>query len=303
MKDKDLLIRFESYLLTEKRVAKNTFDAYRRDLEQLFVFFKKNKLALREVTTDDLRRFLKYVKESGLSARSMARKISCFKTFFFYINEYFDLPNAAEQLITPKLDKKLPYHLSEKEIEKLFQVADMDHTESGIRNKMILYLLYVSGARISELVQLKIDQIDFSSGFIMIPGKGGKERMVPIAEHILEMVKEYLRKIHPVLTSKEGKRPGSEHLFPTYYGKKLRPITRQSFWMYLKRLAFEAEINKELSPHMLRHSLATHLLKKGADLRSLQLFLGHEQLATVQIYTHVETSHLRKIYDDKHPRS
>jgi len=302
VKDKNLVTRFESYLLTERRVAQNTFDAYRRDLDQLFRFLKRKRISLQVVTSQDLKDFLKVLKQEGLAARSMARKISCFKTFFLYLNEYYDIDNPAEQLITPKMEKKLPHFFSEKEIEKLFKVADKDRTELGIRNKVMLYLLYTSGARISELTNLKISNLDFSTGFILIPGKGGKERMVPIPKHIMTIVKEYLEVIYPLLTSKAQKGT-TDYLFPTYYGKKLRAITRQSFWMYLKRLAFEAKIKKELSPHKLRHSLATHLLKNGANLRSLQMLLGHEQLTTVQIYTHVETSHLRKVYDEKHPRS
>lgn len=302
MKDRSLVTKFESYLLTERRVAQNTFDAYSRDLEQLFKFLKRQKISLQKAAPADLKEYLKLLKKEGLAARTMARKISCFKTFFLYLNEYYDIDNPAEQLITPKLETKLPQFFTEKEIEKLFHVADQDRSELGIRNKVMLYLLYTSGARISELTNLKISHIDFLSGFIKIPGKGGKERMVPIPEHVLAILKEYLEVIYPLLTSKAEKST-TEYVFPTYYAKKLRPMTRQSFWMYLKRLAFEAKIKKELSPHKLRHSLATHLLKNGANLRSLQLLLGHEHLTTVQIYTHVETSHLRKVYDDKHPRS
>ncbi len=303
MKDRTLLTKFESYLLTERRVAQNTFDAYRRDLEQLWGYIKKQKLTFQTVDTHDLKEFLKVLKKEGLTARSMARKISCFKTFFLYLDEYYDTGNPAETLITPKLEKKLPQHLTEKEIEQLFSAANQDRSEVGIRNKVMLYLLYVSGTRISELAHLKTSQVDFESGFITVPGKGGKERMVPIPHYVLDILKEYLEVIYPLLLNKEGSKLSTEFLFPTYYGKKLRPITRQSFWMYLKKLAFEGNIKKDISPHKLRHSLATHLLKNGADLRSLQLLLGHEQLTTVQIYTHVETSHLRKIYDDKHPRS
>jgi len=303
MTDKRLITKFESYLLTERRVAQNTFDAYSRDLEQLSLFLKKRTVTFKTIEPQDLKDFLKLLKKDGLTARSMARKISCFKTFFLYLDEYFDIANPTEQLILPKLEKKLPQYLTEKEIEKLFRVADLDKTPLGVRNKVMLYLLYTSGTRISELVHLTISHIDFSNGFIMVPGKGGKERMIPLPKHMLTIVHNYLEQVFPLLTSKEGQELTTDYVFPTYYGKKLRPMTRQSFWMYLKRLSFEADIKKDLSPHKLRHSLATHLLKNGADLRSLQLLLGHEQLTTVQIYTHVETSHLRKIYDDKHPRS
>jgi integrase/recombinase XerD len=303
MKDKSLITKFESYLLTERRVAQNTFTAYKRDLEQLFLFLKQQKISIQKAQPADLKAFLKVLKTEGLTARSMARKISSFKTFFLYLDEYYDIPNPTEQLITPKMEKKLPDFLTEKEVAILFKYADKDQTELGIRNKIMLYLLYVSGARISELVHLKISQVDFSSGFITLPGKGGKERMVPVPVYMMDLLKYYLEAVHPLLLKKEGQQFVSDFIFPSYYSKKIGALTRQSFWMYLKRLTFEANIKKDISPHKLRHSLATHLLKNGADLRSLQLLLGHEQLTTVQIYTHVETSHLRKIYDDKHPRS
>jgi integrase/recombinase XerD len=300
--NKDLIAKFESYLLTERRVAHNTFQAYQRDLEQLAHFLKERLVTFDKTTLQDLKDFLKVLKEDGLKAKSMARKISCFKTFFLYLNQYFDISNPAEQLISPKLESKLPQYLSEKEIELLLKAADSEITAIGFRNKVMLYLLYVTGMRISELTHLKVTQLDFSSGFIVISGKGGKERMVPVPQHMLTLLGNYLNQVYPLLINKDSA-TATDYLFPSYYGKKLQALTRQSFFMYLKDLTIKAGIKKELSPHQLRHSLATHLLKKGANLRSLQMLLGHEQIATVQIYTHIETSHLRKIYDDKHPRS
>jgi integrase/recombinase XerD len=302
MNNKEMLVKFESYLLTERRVAQNTFQAYQRDLEQLSYFLKERLVTFDTATLQDLKDFLKFLKEDGLKAKSMARKISCFKTFFLYLNQYFDITNPAEQLISPKLESKLPHYLSEKEIELLLKAADAETTDVGFRNKVMLYLLYGTGMRISELTHLKVTQLDFSSGFIVISGKGGKERMIPVPQHMLTLLSQYLQHVYPLLVSKDTLKK-TDYLFPSYYGKKLQAITRQSFFMYLKDLTIKAGIKKELSPHQLRHSLATHLLKKGANLRSLQMLLGHEQLATVQIYTHIETSHLRKIYDAKHPRS
>jgi integrase/recombinase XerD len=300
MDNKALLEKFENYLLTERRVAHNTFEAYQRDLEQLAYFLHERLVTFEKTTLQDLKDFLKVLKEDGL--KSMARKISCFKTFFLYLSQYFDIPNPAEQLISPKLESKLPQYLSEKEIELLLKAADAEVTDVGFRNKVMLYLLYVTGMRISELTHLKVTQLDFSSGFIVISGKGGKDRMVPVPQHMLTLLSHYLEQVYPLLINKDSTTK-TDYLFPSFYGKKLQALTRQSFFIYLKDLTLKAGIKKELSPHQLRHSLATHLLKKGANLRSLQMLLGHEQLATVQIYTHIETSHLRKIYDDKHPRS
>ncbi len=303
MNDQDFVTNFYSYLLTEKCVSKNTFDAYKRDLEKFLGFINTQQVALKAISLEHFKEFLKVLKEEGLAARSMARKISTFKTFFGYLSDRHGFENAAEHLLIPRIEKKLPNHLTETEIEQLFSTADEDETPLGIRNKVMLYLLYVSGMRISELVHLGISDLDLASGFILIRGKGGKERMVPVPEPTVAMLHEYLNGTYLALITKDGHQQATEYLFVTYYGQELRPMTRQSFWMYLKKLSQQAGIQKDLSPHTLRHSLATHLLKNGAHLRSLQLLLGHEQLATVQIYTHMETSHLRKIYDEKHPRS
>ncbi|MCF7900058.1 tyrosine recombinase [Candidatus Babeliales bacterium] len=303
MTDQDYFIKFQSYLLTERRVAKNTFEAYKSDLDQLSLFLKQKKITLKKLITTDLKDFLKILKKEHLTARSMARKISCYKTFFLYLHEYHNFENSAQDLITPKLERKLPLYISEKEIEILFKKADEDKTDNGIRNKVMLYLLYVTGMRISELTNLTLSHLNLSEGFVRIPGKGGKERMVPVPHHMTEILHDYLNSVYPKLLIRENKKMISDYLFPTYYSKALKSMSRQSFWIYLKEVAQQAGITKDLSPHKLRHSLATHLLKNGANLRSLQMLLGHEQLNTVQIYTHVETSHLRKIYDDKHPRS
>jgi len=303
MRNRDLITKFESYLLTERRVSQNTFNAYSQDLDQLIQFFKKKKTTIQDATPEDLKSFLKALKQDGVGARSRARKISCFRNFFKFLSEYYDMVDPTTHLLTPRLDKKLPGYLTEKEIGKLFKAAEQENTTVAVRNKVMLYFLYACGLRISELVNLTTSHLDFSTGFLTVPGKGGKERMVPLPEHMAVLLKEYLEVVYPKILEKEGKTLSTDYLFPTYYGGKLKAITRQSFWMYLKKLAFQAGIKKDISPHQLRHSLATHLLKNGADLRSIQLLLGHEQLSTVQIYTHVETSHLRKIYDDKHPRS
>ncbi|MFT6765398.1 MAG: integrase/recombinase XerD [Alteromonas naphthalenivorans] len=303
MKTKDYFTKFESYLLTEKRVAKNTFDAYRRDLEQFSVFLDTQKLALKKVTPTDLKAYLKYLNKEGIGARSAARKISTLKAFYIYLEDRYEIKNCAEELITPRLEQKLPKHLKEKEVEMLLSAAKEDDSDAGVRNCTMLYLLYVTGMRISELVHVTVSSVDFSSGFVTVPGKGGKERMVPLPHHMSELLKNYLKNVYPQLVTKKNTTLKTDYMFPTFYGGKLKAMSRQMFWIYLKDMGQRAGIKHELSPHQLRHSLATHLLKKGANLRSLQMLLGHENLTTVQIYTHVETEHLRKIYDKKHPRS
>ena len=168
---------------------------------------------------------------------------------------------------------------------------------------MIISLLYATGMRISELLSLTLNQINFSTGFIQITGKGNKERSIPLPQNMLQAIRNYLDKIYSQLISKEAKNHKPEYFFVSSYKKNIRPITRQACWMILKKILLKANINKKVSPHTLRHSLATHLLKNGANIRSIQLLLGHENLSTVQIYTHLEISEIRKIYDEKHPRS
>ena len=300
MKD-ELQHKFEVYLLTERRVAQNTFAAYKKDIEQFFSFLDKKKIIFKKAELSDLKSFLAYLKGLQLSARSMSRKISTLKVFYSWAQQYHGWQNYAQELIFPKLEKRLPSYLSEQEVGQLLKVADQDATDIGIRNKMMLYLLYVSGMRISELIHLKITDIHFDTGFIAVHGKGGKDRMIPIPIPILELLKKYIYEVHKSFLKRTKKQ--TDYLFPIIYGKKVKPISRQSFWGILNKLWEKTGNKRPISPHKLRHSLATHLLRRGADLRSLQLILGHENLSTVQIYTHVDTGYLRKIYDKKHPRS
>lgn len=296
-----IITKFYTYLLTEKRVSANTLSSYKHDIVQFVNFLRKRQIDdWKLVTIRDLKDFLHHLKLLGLSARSMSRKISSLKLLFSYLQQNYDIHNYALELSFPKIDKKLPNYLSEEDVEQLLQSALQDKSDIGERNKVMLYLLYVSGMRISELINLKLSNIHFDTGFVAVQGKGGKGRMVPIPHPVLELLQAYIKSIHASF-----KRCGreTEYLFPIYYAKKIKPISRQSFWIILKQLCKKAGINRSISPHTLRHSLATHMLKKGADLRSLQLLLGHETLATVHIYTHIETSYVRTVYDKKHPRS
>ena len=300
-----LVTQFEAYLLTEKRVAQNTFLAYKRDVAQLCSFLHKKKVALGQCTKAHLKMYLKAFKDEGLSAKSIARKISTLKLLFEFLHEHYKIPNAAQSLIFPKLEKTLPPYLSEQEVQSLLQAANKDNSLKGIRNKVMLYVMYASGMRVSELVALKIDQIHFDTGFIHLVGKGNKERMVPLPKNILELLRFYLDhayvKLFPEKLISQAKK--QNYLFIAVYQNQVKPLSRQSFWMILKKILQHVAIFKQVSPHSLRHSLATHLLKNGADIRSIQILLGHENLATVQVYTHLENSELRKVYDKKHPRA
>lgn len=291
------------FLLTEKRVSQNTFAAYRRDIEQLLNFLKSEKLTLKKCGKPQLKKFLRILKGAGLTAKTLSRKISSLKLFFSFLHDRFGFVNKAATLSFPKIEKKLPVYLTEEEIKHLFDIANKDNSFRGIRNKVMLSLLYASGMRVSELVSTKLEQIHFDTGFIAIMGKGNKERMVPIPQNVLDLIRFYLDTVYDKLLPKSAVETRRVYLFPISYQKQLKPISRQQFWSLLKQLIKKSGIKKNISPHTLRHSLATHLLKKGASIRLLQALLGHEQVTTVQIYTHLEDSQLRKVYDKKHPRA
>jgi integrase/recombinase XerD len=301
----DVVGQFHTYLLTEKRVAQNTFEAYRRDIDQFNGFLANNKVQLDSLNKKNINSFLKELKDQGLSAKSLSRKISSMKLFFKYLSEVHHFPNIAKTLVFPKVEKTLPNYLTEQEIEKLLLAANIDETDKGFRNKVMLYLLYATGMRVSELVGLTVEQLHLDSGFVRVVGKGSKERMIPLPKNILELLRFYLENIYFKLLPENARdmMGKKQHLFAALYNNQIKALSRQSFWILLKKVLAKAGILKNVSPHSLRHSLATHLLQKGADLRSLQMLLGHQNLSTVQVYTHLGNKQLRKIYDKKHPRA
>ncbi len=295
----EFFTKFESYLLTEKRVSENTFSAYKQDLNQFKQFCTTHNLSLDDIDLDSLKQFLLFLKTKGISARSQARKIATLKGLFAYGASRCDLINYAQELHSPKLKKNLPSALSEDEVMRLFAQAERDNSQIGKRNTTMLYLMYVTGMRVTELISLKITGVHRDSSVIAIEGKGGKQRMIPLPESMLELLCRYIDETRVEILNKRS----SDFLFPVWYGKKIKMLTRQAFWLIVKHLWKKACIERPMSPHTLRHSFATHMLQKGANLRSLQVLLGHEQLTTVQVYTHVDTSYLRAIYNKKHPRS
>jgi len=296
---KNIITKFEAYLLTEKCVSTHTHGAYKKDVQQYLDFLESKKIQLEKAKLSDLKLFLYHLKKEKFSARTICRKISALKTFYAYLQNIFNLENLTIDLTFPKTDRNLPNFLTEKEVESILASAAKCTSHINKRNYTMLLLLYVSGMRISELVQLKTSDIDFESGFVKISGKGGKERIVPIPLLVLKKINDYISTARKFLLKKKE----SCYLFPVIYGEKTKAISRQSFWTWLKQLCKKNGIKNTVSPHKFRHSLATHLLKNGADLRSLQHLLGHENISTVGIYTHLENSYVRKIYDKKHPRS
>jgi integrase/recombinase XerD len=286
---------FLEYLSVEKGLSPNTIQAYSHDLNKLFLFFQKEKIPWKSVKEPDLVRFIHHMSRSGLSARSLARLISSLKSFYRYlILDGVLKKNPAVNLTSPKSWLSLPKFLSIKEVESLLSQPKGDEAK-GIRDRAMLELLYATGLRVSELVSLRMSDVNLEDGFLFCRGKGGKERIVPLGESAKDAVSHYLAEARPGYLLKD-----SDFLFLTYRG---HPFTRQGFWKVLKKYAMEAKLEDKISPHVLRHSFATHLLERGADLRSVQLMLGHSQITTTQIYTHVSRKQLRNIYEKYHPRA
>lgn len=299
-----LVTKFEAYLLTEKRVSMHTFSAYKRDVMQcLSLLTITTDQALLAIDQETIRAYLLHLKQLRIGARSVARKLSALRLFFIYLGQMHGIPNPIEDIALPKVENKLPTFVGQEDVAVLLRVADSDTSRIGLRNRVMLYLMYVTGMRVSELTALQIDDLMLTDGFVLVRGKGGRQRHVPLPQSMIELIKEYLETAHPNVASRTKNGHITPYLFPITYAGLCKPLSRQAFWSILKDIWAKTGIDRPLSPHVLRHSLATHLLKGGADLRSLQLILGHENLSTVQVYTHVETTHLRDVYNKKHPRS
>lgn len=300
---KQLYQKFEQYIIVEKRLAKNTVQAYQNDLAQALDFFtSQGCLTFYDVKTATVSAFLYHIKFTlGVQARSSARKLSALKSLAKYLAQYHGIDNFTHQVSFPKIEKNLPQFLTQEQIVKLFEVTKKDQTALGKRNHLMITLAYVSGVRVSELVALKVSNINFDDHQIKVCGKGNKERIIPLHETICDMLAQYLQYDQPYIVA--GMKIDSDYIFPIMYAQQIKPMTRQSFWAILKEVVVQAGLPESISPHVLRHSIATHLLKNGANLRLLQVALGHKKIETVQVYTHVELSHIRILYDKFHPRA
>ncbi len=286
---------FLDFLSVEKGLSTNTILSYSRDLHKLFRFLKKEKIPWDSVQEEDLVRFIHHQSRAGLSSRSLGRLISTLKSFYkFLVLDDVIKKNPAVNLSSPKIWFKLPQFLTVEEVGSLLKRPD-EQKIRGIRDKAMLELLYATGLRASELVSLKIKDLNMEEGFLLCRGKGGKERIVPIGRSARYSIQKYLDEARLQIM----KEP-SDVLFLT---SRSGAFTRQGFWKMLKSYAKEAGLGLKISPHILRHSFATHLLERGADLRSVQLMLGHTQITTTQIYTHVSRERLRKVYEKYHPRA
>ncbi len=291
-----LMDQYLNYLLVEKGLSGNTIDSYARDLARYVRFLRANRIStIADTDTPVILKYLLTLRDQGLGIRSRGRHLVTLRGFYrFAVQEKVLKKDPVRIVELPKFGVKLPDVLSFEEIKKIIDLPDVQ-TPKGLRDAAMIELLYAAGLRVSELINVKISEINLESGFVRVFGKGAKERVVPIGSHAREKIQNYLVHGRPILL----KAVLSPYLFVARAGK---PMTRQGFWKLLKRYGVQAGIRKEITPHSLRHSFATHLLEGGADLRAVQMMLGHVDISTTQIYTHVARDHLKKMHEKYHPR-
>ena len=291
-----LIDEFCDALWLEDGLSRNTLDAYRRDLEQFALWLHQQcGKDLPEADHGEVQRYLAHQFQKKIRASSAARLLSSLKRLFRWLQRQNRIKvDPTLNIDTPKLPRNLPKSLTEADVESLLAAPDVQ-TPRGERDRAMLETLYASGLRVSELVTLKLPQVSQDMGVVRVLGKGSKERLVPLGEEALAWVKRYIASARPALLSGQG----SDDLFVTARGAAM---TRQAFWQIIKRYALQAGLKASISPHVLRHAFATHLLNHGADLRVVQLLLGHSDISTTQIYTHVARERLKQLHAIHHPR-
>jgi integrase/recombinase XerD len=286
---------FLDFLSVEKGLAKNSLSAYASDLRHFGHWLADQQIDLEQVERINIVKYFQWLRGAGISARSVARALAAIRGLFrFLVAERHLKKDPTENLENPKLWSTLPKSLQPNEVEALLAAPDRTTTD-GLRDAAMLELLYATGLRVSELIKVRIDEVVLDAGFLRTIGKGSKERIVPFGDTARDVMVEYAEKSRPELD-----KYADPHLFLSKLG---RPMSRQSFWMKITRYAREAGVKSHISPHVLRHAFATHLLENGADLRSVQMMLGHADISTTQIYTHVSRARLQKMYDQFHPRA
>lgn len=288
---------FINYLAVERGLAQNTLESYGRDLRQFQTYLQHSQIDfMKDLNRSTILTYLNTLQSKGKAVSTISRNLAAIKSFYQYlVRERYLEKDPAAHLESPKLEKKLPKVLTIHEVEELLKQPDVS-LAAGLRDKAMLELLYATGIRVSELISLNISDVNLEMGYIKCYGKGSKERIVPLGSIAAKCVQDYVAKGRQKLvrTYEEAS------LFVNHHGNRL---TRQGFWKIIKKYAQEANIHKEITPHTLRHSFATHLLENGADLRSVQEMLGHADISTTQIYTHVTKNHLKEVYDKTHPRA
>ena len=288
---------FIYYLSVEKGLAANTLDSYGRDLNKYLHYLKENGITeFGKTGREEISRFLGVQREKGLSPASVTRNLAAVRSFYqFLLKEQIIEVNPAKELETPRAEKHLPQVISCNDVALLLEQPECGKA-AGQRDKAMLEMLYATGIRVSELVSLDINNVNIKMGFLRCSGKGSKERMIPLGSIAIKSLQEYLKNgREKMIKNKEEKA-----IFLNQQGKRL---TRQGFWKIIKKYSRKAGINGEITPHTLRHSFATHLLENGADLRSVQEMLGHADISTTQIYTHLTRQKIKDIYNQTHPRA
>ena len=291
-----LLDQFLHYILVEKGLSKNTIDAYSHGLNRFLDYLRRKGIQeIPRVTKLDMRAFLLGLKKQGLSTKSVVRNLAAIRSFFrFLVQEGILTANPIEELESPKIERKLPEILTLKEVEQLLEQPN-SQTPIGIRDRTMLEVLYATGMRVSELTKLPVQQVNLEGGYVLVFGKGSKERIIPLGSEAMKWIILYLNSAREKLA--KGKEDPS-----LFINRSGRGMSRQQFWKNIKAYGRRAGIRKRITPHLLRHSFASHLLEGGADLRSVQIMLGHADISTTQIYTHVTGERLKKIHQRYHPR-
>ncbi len=291
-----MLDAFLNYLSVERGLSRNTIISYQEDINAYIDFLKASRIESFSLTKkNDITDFMLSQKDRGLAANSIARRLAAIKGFYrFLVRERILKADPSNLIDSPKLWKKIPQALSVNEVDALLSQPNIRNMQ-GIRDKAVLETIYATGMRVSEAVNLKKDNVNLDVGFLRCTGKGNKERVIPLGKKAINSIKRYLKESRP----QQLKNKESDSLFLNRFGKQ---ISRQSLWKIIKRYAKEARIKKPIRPHILRHSFATHLLERGADLRSVQEMLGHADISTTQIYTHISKERLKSIHRMFHPR-
>ena len=294
--DRQILDAFIDNIWIEKGLSQNTLDSYRSDLEQFSSWLEKNNLSYKKTSKKEILSYLSFLFQKGLGSKTVARKLSSLKSFFRYLVFKSIIPNdPSSEVETPKLLKSIPKSISEKEVEALLAAPD-EKTDIGLRDKTMIETLYSCGLRISELTNLELLNLNLRQGVIRVIGKGQKERLVPMGDQLIGLLELYISSSRKNLLNRRH----SDFLFLSTRGQRM---TRQSFWHRIKHYCLASGFEPDkISPHVLRHAFATHLLNNGADLRVVQLLLGHSDLNTTQIYTEVARQRLKRLHTEHHPR-
>ena len=290
---------FLVYLTMNRGLSKNTIESYSRDISSLTAFLGKRGISdSTAVSEHEIAAFFEHLRKKKLSPRSVARNIVSLKQFFrFLLTEKVITGDPMRNTVSPKPAKTLPHTLSLSEVETLLREPEKGKSEKALRDRAMLEVLYATGVRVSELVSLELNRVNLDHGYVITLGKGSKERIVPIGNAAIRKTRDYLSDARPRLLRGRS----SEYLFVT--SRTASKMSRQRFWRIIKDYALAAGIHSHITPHVLRHSFATHLLERGADLRAIQAMLGHSDISTTQIYTYVEKERLKRIHKKSHPRA